>query len=241
MAEERRMRAASRVVRDMRERNFRSKHALAGVQIELGFDEKLFRHRCGPEVAADFKCDAVRARFIGLSDGSHRERVRDDSGLEIFNRLDHLVLDGCYIEARCELSTKVGSPEIQHRTADFAELIPVLFFQMRAGIQQPAQIAQHAIAVARQRYDAGCPAVLLLLGVLVREAIKQTWLDFLGDDFSHDLGCGRERGEFDGAEFEQRELGFVRREEPLTEADVEFLVLLIPLGFFREAQFEIRR
>ena len=64
----RRTRAAAWVIREKPGRTFRSQHALAGVQVELRFDVKLFRHRRGPEFAADFKSDAVRAGFVGLPD-----------------------------------------------------------------------------------------------------------------------------------------------------------------------------
>ena len=168
MSDVRRMRVAAWAAREKCERDFRSQHALAGVQIELRFDEKLLGHRRSPQVAADFKGDAVRAGSVGLSDGFDRERVWDDARLEILDRLDHLVLDGGNIEAGCELPAKVGGPEIQHRTADFAELIPMLLFEMGAGIQEPAQIAQHAVAVALKGNDARRPAVLFLIGIFVR-------------------------------------------------------------------------
>src|SRR5438552_10751840 len=76
--------------------------------------------------------------------------------------------------------------EVDHRAKRFgiileAERALAFLRQMRAGIEEPLQIAQHSLAVALERNDPLGPAFLRLLRLVISQTVEQARLKFLND------------------------------------------------------------
>src|SRR6478672_1554346 len=87
---------------------------LTGLEVELGAQEDLERHRLRPEVAADLELDdVVRVEDVRRLQRRDLQRVSQDAWLEAKDRLADRVLEAADVELGGELPGERRQAEVQ--------------------------------------------------------------------------------------------------------------------------------
>src|SRR5581483_7205850 len=156
-----------------------SQGAESTLDVQESLDVQMLGQRAGPKVTFDVQGDEV-----SLDPGPDLKSAVDDPRLENIQRLGQLAFELAHREHHN--AEKMACAKVDHRTKRIrivlkAERTLAFLGKMRAGPEEPLQIAQHTLAIALNRNDPLCPALLRVVRLVVGQTVEEARLKFFDD------------------------------------------------------------